>query len=355
MSVKGLIKEGIKIPSGKIFQAQIQKARVNGFPIAFILGTPVHHNLGDHAITYAELSFFQQYFSKYSVIEVPLFTESFFEHHLHILRDNVRKDDLLVLQGGGNMGIEYLIEESCRRKVIQMFPDFPLTIFPQTMDFGDTLDGKRELEVSQKIYNKHPSLTIFAREQYSYDAMSSSFSRNNVYLFPDMVLFLDESNDTVVRNGASLFLRDDVESVLNNENRAKIYKILEKEFSGCRKSDTLCDLNYVVPNKRGEILQSKFNEFRNSELIITDRLHGMVFSAITSTPCIALSNYNNKIRGTYEWIKFLPYIKFANSLDELPTLITELTQLHKTQYSNQKLRKCFDDMKNIILENTKNE
>lgn len=42
---------------------------------------------------------------------------------------------------------------------------------------------------------------------------------------------------------------------------------------------------------------NKYIKFRECELVITDRIHGMIFAAITGTPCIALSNY--KIKGTY--------------------------------------------------------
>ena len=55
----------------------------------------------------------------------------------------------------------------------------------------------------------------------------------------------------------------------------------------------------------------KLQEFSTARLVITDRLHGMVFAAITGTACIAFRNYNYKIEGTYEWIEYLQYIQFS--------------------------------------------
>ena len=355
MFIKDFIKEKIKFPAGILFQIQIKQARRRNSPIAFILGTPIHHNLGDQAITCAEISFLNRYFSQYFIIEVPMFTESFFDYYLNLLQNQIMKNDLLFLHGGGNIGDEYTIEENCRRKAIEIFSDFPLIIFPQTMDFSDTLEGNRELNISQKIYSKHSALTILAREQGSYDAMVTAFPRNKVYLCPDMVLFLDETNPSVIRRGVMLCLRNDVESVLDNGNKSEIYKMVKRVFSECRTSDTLSRSNYILPYKRNKVLQSKLDEFRRSELVITDRLHGMVLAAITSTTCIALSNYNNKVRGTYEWIKFLPYVKFANSLEEIPSLIVELKQLKNLQYNGQILKTYFDELNDIILENNKNE
>lgn len=59
---------------------------------------------------------------------------------------------------------------------------------------------------------------------------------------------------------------------------------------------------------------NKFKDFQKSKLVITDRLHGMVFCAISGTPCIAFSNYNHKVKGTYDWIKDLDYIKYVDNI-----------------------------------------
>ena len=32
---------------------------------------------------------------------------------------------------------------------------------------------------------------------------------------------------------------------------------------------------------------------------MTDRLHGMIFSVITGTPCIVFDNFNSKIKNAY--------------------------------------------------------
>lgn len=38
-------------------------------------------------------------------------------------------------------------------------------------------------------------------------------------------------------------------------------------------------------------------------MVITDRLHGMIFCYITNTPCLVFQNNIYKVRETYEWIK----------------------------------------------------
>lgn len=45
---------------------------------------------------------------------------------------------------------------------------------------------------------------------------------------------------------------------------------------------------------RKEALSDLFDQFRSLQLIVTDRLHGMIFAAITSTPCIVFGNFNQQ-------------------------------------------------------------
>ena len=81
--------------------------------------------------------------------------------------------------------------------------------------------------------------------------------------------------------------------------------------------------------------------------MITDRLHGMVFAAITSTPCIALSNYNQKVKGTYEWIKHLPYIRFIEDENDIYKHIDELLKLDPYEYDNNFAMEYYEEIKII--------
>ena len=57
-------------------------------------------------------------------------------------------------------------------------------------------------------------------------------------------------------------------------------------------------LSYDVSvEKREEELKRKFNEFKSAKLVVTDRLHGMVFAAITGTNCIVINSKSPKNEG----------------------------------------------------------
>ena len=62
---------------------------------------------------------------------------------------------------------------------------------------------------------------------------------------------------------------------------------------------------------------NKLTEFASASLVITDRLHGLIFSAITNTPCIAFDNLSGKVHGIYHWIEDIPTIRLINTFKEI--------------------------------------
>ena len=61
--------------------------------------------------------------------------------------------------------------------------------------------------------------------------------------------------------------------------------------------------------------------------MITDRLHGMIFCAISENPCIVFGNYNQKVKGAHEKINNLPYIKHIDSMDNINLEIDNLLKI----------------------------
>ncbi|BCG60544.1 polysaccharide pyruvyl transferase family protein [Paenibacillus sp. URB8-2] len=295
----------------------------------FVVGTPEHDNLGDHAIVLAEIKLLEKYFSEYEILEV--LTVDFFQN-LRCLKKFANKEDIFVLQGGGNFGIEYFREEKIRREIITKFPNNKMILFPQTIFFSDTEQGKSEFKKSQEIYKKHKHLTLVAREQISYDIMKEGFGNNKVLLTPDIVMFLEMSYPYKKRNGALLCIRNDKESALTEIDKQIIQKC-SKIYEQVIYTDTCVHHNVSVEDREEE-LNKLWNQFRESKIVITDRLHGMIFAAITSTPCIALGNYNYKVEGSYNWIKHLEYIKYTNSVEKIPGLIEELKKIDPSEYNN---------------------
>ena len=282
-----------------------------------LLEMPTYSNLGDQAIALAETKFFEEKFEDCFLIEISVTKYTWYKKALKRI---INKNDLIALVGGGNFGDEYSEIENQRLDIIKSFSNAKIVIFPQTIFYSNTENGKNSLRMMKNAIDNHKNLLLITREQCSYDFAISNFSAN-VELYPDIVLFLHNKIDADVSRETKclLCLRDDV------EKKVSIDSEIQNEISNCFDfvsfTDTICKERFSV-EKREFILNKKWREFYSSQLVVTDRLHGMIFSVITNTPCIALPNYNYKIRSFYQtWLKNIELIQFANDEEELRQLI----------------------------------
>ena len=294
-----------------------------------IIGIPNHGNLGDHAIYVAERELLSSYFPDCHVFAVNM---TDFQHEIRALGRLLKKNDILVLTGGGNLGNEYMDDEIIRRETILSFPRNQIILFPQTMYFTKNEMGEKEKEITAAIYNKHQHLTLTARDQKSFSDMNEIFT-GKVTLLPDVVLTMDQTGHNNTRSGALLLLRNDVEKKRSDEQEKTLLGVLKAHFDEV----ILTDTEIAVPKELSildEELKKKVVQIKSAELVITDRLHGMVFAAITETPCLVLDNYNHKVKETYHWIEHLNYIKYLSDFKQLEQSVSILQQMKTCRYES---------------------
>ncbi len=329
--------------------AKSELTRSKGSRRLIVFQTPVHSNIGDHAIALAQFSFLNKKCPDFEIIEVnQLIQNDIIKNCRELFNDN----DIITLIGGGNFGNQYITEENLRRNVIDNFPSNKIIVFPQTVYYTNDKGGSYELSISQSIFSKHKNLTFDAREKVSYDLMKDYFPQNRIILTPDIVLSY-QTNITNNREGALVVFRDDEEAVITEVNRNLLISKLDRLFPReVRRTDMHVKgrKRVYTPEFRDEVVSEKFKEFAASKIAITDRLHGMVFALLTGTPCVVLSNYNQKVSGTYEWIKNYPFIKFVNSVEEAIIAIDELSEImdQEFRYDSSLLMDAFLPLENAI-------
>jgi len=308
---------------------------------------PEHGNLGDHAIAHAENTFFRTYFPDALIMEVS------YKHYLYdrpgIIK-NIRKGDILATHGGGYFGMIYFHDEEMVRDIITTFPQNKIVVMPQTIFFDDSERSKKELIISKSIMSSHPHLIFCAREKGSYNFVISNnllVSNSNCHLIPDMFLYRDEDLHNSARKGILLCFRRDHESIIDTFQKREIEGMASRTGEKVSWTDTVID-NPISIKERGIALDSKLNEFRSAKLVITDRLHGMFFAAVTGTPCIAFDNISGKIKGCYQWIKKLGYIQMNDNPSELIDHIPRLLSLENCVYDNSSLINYYDELANLI-------
>ena len=319
----------------------ILKARIHNPKAVFLVLTPEHENLGDHAIALAETNMLGKIGVPYIELTGDKLSCLYYTNWLKVMNGRP-----ILINGGGNLGTLWYDVESVTRKIISDNQKSPIYVLPNTFYYEDSPWGKEELEKSIQLYGKHPNLHIYAREKGSYEAMSGIY--RNVKLVPDMVLSLNMSGEDQKRDGCLLCLRNDCEKTRTDEDESVIFQQATVLFGEkVRYTDMCVDHSIPIENREKELSQ-KFDEFRGSSLVITDRLHGMIFCAITGTPCIVIDSKSPKVRGCYEWIRKLDYIRFADNMSQIVNEYYEIPKsIHK--YDKSHLEHYYQELSDDIL------
>lgn len=271
------------------------------FKSRFILiSTPVHENLGDQAIVFSQIQFLKDCGIN-DIIEIK--SVDYLSYRTVIGR-LIPKRDVIVIDGGGNIGSLWPTEAEKINDIVKRFPENPIIIFPETAFFSDDAVGLSIYHNTQKVFEGHRALYVFLRDEPSYQKMKEMLPDGNLYLCPDIVLYLKGKLNikTVQRKGVFLCMRSDVEKNVPDSVINEIVQAVQEKKMKIKRGDTLID-RYVTAKTREEELEKKWDQFSSSKLVVTDRLHGMLFAYITNTPCVVFNNVNGKVLSQYHWIE----------------------------------------------------
>ncbi len=301
----------------EIFELYSELLKIKGIHrkkgcVAILIGTPTHGNLGDQAIVLAEKKMLSKIDNIGGVVEI---SSKNYLRNPDLIQSFVDHNDLVIIDGGGSMGTLWVNNEYRFRDVVSRFHNNNIYIFPQTIYYGDEGWEQHVLKESKVVYSRHNKLTIFCRDYSSYFFAQRMFINNEVIYVPDIVLSLYPwKTDCNRQNKVLVCFRDDIESTGSNQVKVGILKKVDELAAKVEKTSTLTG-GYINKCNRQNELRGKLEEFSSAKLVITDRLHAMIFCALTGTPCLAIDNVSKKVSGTYEWIKELSYIKMISTND----------------------------------------
>lgn len=275
-----------------------------------IFGSPIHGNLGDHAISCAERAYLKRLFPECGALEVS--SASFLLSPADYQRV-VRKDDIILITGGGFLGDLWENEDRFVKRVIQAFRENQIIVMPQTVYFCD----KNKFLETRNFLTDYQNLFLFAREERSYRLFCRLYKKERVFLVPDIVLTLSEvPRSATARHGALLCMRQDKEKAIDDKLYNALCSKLREMGMQMRHVDTV-EPGIISFRARTRHLDRLLVTFSETRLVITDRLHGMLFSVITHTPCIAIDNMSRKVKGVYQWVTALPYLRMIDSEEEI--------------------------------------
>lgn len=314
-------------------------------PRILLINTPKHGNLGDQALAQAEFLFFQDMLPEYTIVEL---NGVIIVHLLGLIRLLIRREDIIAIHAGGYLGDLWALEEKQIMNLIRGLYNHRIIIMPQTCYYKDYLSSQI-FKDNKEFYSKFSNISFVMREGNSYNFFIDSefYKKENIHLLPDMVTYLSPKTQFTPKDTMLLCFRDDHEKVIGDEIVEQLREISSE--LGLEIKLTSMVMNYdIYPYDREEELQKKFNEFASSKIVVTDRLHGMLFAAVNNTPCIAFDNVSKKVSGVYEWVKDTSAVRLINPTDLNLQLFKDLLSEDVPEYDNKNLQDKFLELASLI-------
>ncbi|HBQ2863505.1 TPA: polysaccharide pyruvyl transferase family protein [Klebsiella pneumoniae] len=276
--------------------------------IAYVLNVSNHPNAGDQEITLAQKKFIAKYLPGFLYVEIEKEKTEFI---IDELASKLKKEDIVFIQGGGTMSDLYPEHELPRVLLLKGLANAPCKIiqFPVSAYFEDLEEFSR----NKQCYEENSNLSIFARESKSFDFLKSNL-KVPVFHVPDIVLSQDESRNNRRGEDIIIMFRSDQECLLSKELANDIINYFSNQGKLTVTDNYVEDYVPTFEKNREELLNKKFDEFRNAKLVITDRLHGMIFAYITKTPAIVFDNSYGKVSFSYKnWLEGCTYVSYLEA------------------------------------------
>lgn len=345
-------------------------APLGNFEECALLDYPNNLNVGDHLIWLGCVFYLTQ------VVKTNInYVSSSTDFSGKEMEKRIGKSPIL-LHGGGNLGDLWSRHQNFRERIISTYRDQPIIIFPQSIYFANPANLKKAADV----FNAHPNLTLFARDNSSYELALQHFSHCQVIKAPDMAFHMVQMSGLSLdfsSTSAILYLcRDDLE--LNQEFSPKTIDVPNLVV------DDWVSFDWVLGNPKSQLIQamagvvrevwqrglqtpgewlhrqkweqlhpytpqlnnlynhsmhrrswglmhSAIYQLKPYRLVITNRLHAHILCLLLGIPHIFLPNSYFKNEAFYQtWTSQIPFVRFVKDASQIKETVKELLDLFPT-------------------------
>ena len=330
--IKSWLFETIYFPAHINLKSKIR----NSNDYILLIGTPLFDNLGDHLIAIKENEWLKDHYPEKKVIEIP--TPVFFRYEKFLFQ-NVKDDIEVFITGGGWMGDIWPDDEKKMQRMIKCFCNNRIIVFPQTVFYELKNDSDRDiLRCAKETYLCCKSLTLCFRDVQSFDFAINNFSGVNVdiKLLPDMALYNVEQDNTQKEKKLGICLRRDREKNRTMELENIVHKWAIDNNYICFNYSTITKV-YIPIWIRTYLVNRLINKLRFAEIIVTDRLHGVIMAYWAGCKCIAIDNKTHKVAGVYnKWLYKNRNIQLLRSDADIYEL-SGLLDVYKKEENNMEM------------------
>lgn len=297
-----------------------------------LLGTPYHSNLGDYAQTYCIEQMVKNQYPEYDFISFEVSSQSDFDYSNLFLaiRDKLMQKDIVLIQSGMHLTDVYKNEQNLLRQALIVFRRNKVVILPQTMFYLSDENKKNFLSYMGKFDN----VMLYAREQHTFNEAKKYFKTDRIAMCPDVVhsLIGRFRQYNFERDGILVCKRKDDNDILISSDELK--EKLDDLQMKIEWMDT--DLEVLPAELKMDtegILSNIISEISKYKLVITDRLHGTIFSLIANTPVLLIGLRSDKVQANYEWYKEVPDIlQYIDKINDISELYEKIDEMLKKKY-----------------------
>lgn len=330
--IMALIHGAKYVSAGKLFpvMSATKLRRYNGKTI-YWLGSfpPWQRNLGDQAQTYATRLFLDRYFPDYRIIKYE--RDKIADKTLNAISNNIKVSDFVLIASNGDFGDFYVDNENAmshvRRNIARSLRNTKKIYLSSTVYYKDNSSQNKWIKVDRNLFSQ-PGDYLLCREKKSQQLLND-IGMNGI-LFPDIVFFMKPDRVRVNTNKdrhALIVLRDvEHESALSRHDHQQVLEVTERAgYMVCFKD--VHNLRYSLYECMHEKYFASIHEmYQNYALVITDRMHSMIFAALNGIPCIAISNgIPHKIPAYHDWLR--QGTVFIDTIEGLPSALEKAAAL----------------------------
>ncbi len=351
--------------------------RLGTFEQCALLDYPDYFNIGDHLIWLATIFYLTDVLK--TKINYVASIDNFSEE---LMEKQVGKAPI-ILQGGGNFGDLWSPYQKFREHIVAKYGDRPIIIMPQSIYFTNS----ENLNKAASIFNSHPNLTLFTRDNYSYALACKHFYNCQVIKSPDIVFhmvnmplpsfkfnpkrpilylcrqdkelkqtlspdtfeipnlvvqdWVDSPQKWIYRGrgrfgelkewywrlpGMVLLVREGWQRGLANPKQLIPRQRWERFHPYAKKFNTL--YNPFIHRFSWSLMHAGICQLTQNCLVITNRLHGHILCILLGIPHVFLPNSYYKNEAFYEtWTYQIPYCRFVKEPLQVQSAVQELVLL----------------------------
>jgi pyruvyl transferase EpsO len=347
------------------------------FEECVLLDYPNYLNVGDHLIWLATVFYLTD------VLKVKINYIASLDDFSETIMAEKGGNCPIIMQGGGNFGDIWNHHQQFRERIVSQYCDRPIIILPQCIYFANS----ENLNKSAAIFNAHPSLTLFTRDNYSYELACQHFGNCKIIKAPDMVFHLvgmplpafkfnpkspilylcredSELNKTfsttsldipnlIIKDwldkwvyremvkddpawywqlpGSVLLFREGWQRGLSDPVQWLSRQRWERFHPYASKINQLPPtFNRLYKSSNYQLswslMHSGIYRVMQGNVVITNRLHGHILCLLLGIPHVFLPNSYYKNESFYEtWTSQIPYCRFVKEPRQIKSAVQELT------------------------------